>query len=348
MRAELSGIVVVSGLRDVAPVSVPDIELTMAEVLREGPAEIRFGGGRGSDTIALRASGEVRHRPTQLVVYAPCRAADLPAEARGPVSIYADQVVACRGRPSDPRSYLARNERMLEGAGQLVAFTDGRKTGGTAFTIRAAMRRGVPIRIVPVESAASRLANPEFTDRLDVQAPVVAVAPWARNWRSSVIKSLKNGCIPDKLELLAAEIATWLDTEAPKAIQKRRWLVPMPRRQPGEANDLLPLADLVADLRPTMWVLRDWLVRTEEPVFDAFIAYDRTRYPAHEHKRTLAVHGPPKLAGDVLLFDNVLTTSGTMVGAMQAVKRDTGKDVPGLAVLYAGDFLPSARKRKSP
>jgi len=41
--------------------------------------------------------------------------------------------------------YHQRNRRLLERADVLVAFTDGRATGGTASVIRQAERKGVPV-----------------------------------------------------------------------------------------------------------------------------------------------------------------------------------------------------------
>jgi len=41
--------------------------------------------------------------------------------------------------------YHQRNRRLLERADMLVAFTDGRSTGGTASVIRQAEKKGVPV-----------------------------------------------------------------------------------------------------------------------------------------------------------------------------------------------------------
>ena len=62
--------------------------------------------------------------------------------------------------------YLRRNDAMLLGpkdavgclvahpADRLVAFTDGRSTGGTAYTIRKARALGIKVEIVSVKARA--------------------------------------------------------------------------------------------------------------------------------------------------------------------------------------------------
>jgi hypothetical protein len=48
----------------------------------------------------------------------------------------------------DVAAYHARNKRLVELADLLVAFWDGRPTGGTAATVAEARRRGVPVHVV--------------------------------------------------------------------------------------------------------------------------------------------------------------------------------------------------------
>jgi hypothetical protein len=337
-------VVVVSGIRELAPWSEADVDMAMVEVLAARPREVRFGGARGADTVALRAACESREAPTRLRVYAPCRARDLTGESAELAAHCADSVVECGGDPRMKRSYLDRNDRMLDGATRLVAFTDGRAHGGTAYTIRAARKLGVAVEVVPVDAGGPK-ANPDLTERIDARAPVAGVFPYRRNeWRVQVVKRLKLGVSDPRLPELAGEVAAWLiGPEGRAALGDVAFLVPMPRRVPGVPSDLVPLALAVARAAG-LRVLEDWLVRTQEPEHGAFMRYDRLRFPAAEHARTMAVRGDVGLAPAVALFDNVLTTSGTMVGAQMAVERDAGVAPRGLAVLYAGVALKPRRR----
>jgi hypothetical protein len=320
-------IVAVSGIRDLSPQSYADVELAIIEEMIDVD-EMRFGGALGVDTVALRVACELADVETTLVVIVPCSAADQPREAREAFAC-ASRIVEL-GLPRSRGAYLRRNDVLLDGADKLIAFTDGRATGGTAYTIERATRAGLDVRIVPVSSNTRQVG-----EALDVKGPAPIFAPFPyrsaaqQDWRSEAVRGLKVGVVdPDDFERLADELAQYIQSEP--ELSAAGAIVPMPRRQPGLESDLLPLAQAISE-RTGQEVLRDWLVRTEEPTEGAYIARRRTRFPAEEHERTMRVAGSPR--DDVLILDNVITMSGTMIGAQLAVERDTGVAPPGLAVL---------------
>jgi hypothetical protein len=147
-------ILVVSGIRDVARGSERDVEMAVLEALGRDPSEMRFGGARGVDTIALAAAGSVWSE-TRLRVFVPGRFSQQPRDAALAISAYAGEVVELGMSLADKRSFLRRNDAMLDGATDLLAFTDGRSSGGTFYTIMQARHRGIAVKIVPVQSRSA-------------------------------------------------------------------------------------------------------------------------------------------------------------------------------------------------
>jgi len=142
-----SPVLTISGIRDIATADVAIIEMEMASLLSRPRAEIRFGGARGTDTVALHAACCMNVQHTRLAVVVPSTVDQQPREAREVIRCCATTVQEMGLSPRDPRSYHARNLRMLEGSGGLLAFWDG-GPGGTAFTIQAADRMKLPIEVV--------------------------------------------------------------------------------------------------------------------------------------------------------------------------------------------------------
>lgn len=158
-------IVAVSGLRDVLEDDHTVIARAIDELLAPGTIRtVRFGGARGSDTVALRAAR--RHVSVSLEVIVPGHVDDQPEDARAAIYECADNIIELGLPASEPRSYLRRNDALLDGpygmfrgaigtssrAHQLVAFTDGRRSGGTAYTIRRAETLNIPVRKVMVRA----------------------------------------------------------------------------------------------------------------------------------------------------------------------------------------------------
>lgn len=150
-------IVAVSGIRDVGEAWVPVVEEAARRtadlvVQSFGRREMRFGGAIGVDTIALQAVGLVEG--LSRVVYVPFTVGDQPRAARRAIDLWATTVVELELR-RQKRSYLKRNLAMLDGADRLLAFSDGRTTGGTAFTVDQAKRRGHDVGLVHVARGGS-------------------------------------------------------------------------------------------------------------------------------------------------------------------------------------------------
>lgn len=148
--------VVISGIRDLADSSVSDVEEVIRSLLKADPAVVIVGGARGVDTVALRTAAAIA--PGKILVVVPGRVRDQPAQARGVIERSgAHGIAEMNLDPRHPGSYHARNRRMLSEADVLLAFTDGRKTGGTGSTIQEALKRGIPVEIHKVHRA--RKAN---------------------------------------------------------------------------------------------------------------------------------------------------------------------------------------------
>ncbi len=148
---------VVTGIRDLSRASERAVDRAIAEALERDLDEMRFGGARGTDTVALRAAfawRQVRGSAKPLLrVYVPGRLIEQPAEARAVADRCADAVVGLGLPLQHASSYLDRNEAMLEGADTLLAFTDGRMQGGTAWTLQRAAERGMEVVTVSVRAA---------------------------------------------------------------------------------------------------------------------------------------------------------------------------------------------------
>lgn len=142
------------------------------------PALIRFGGAFGADTLALVAAASRGPRaPTKLAVYWPFGVGDRPRDWRERRWPLAHEIVLL-GVPSlrlRKSPYLFRNDALLVGcagfnaaivsgggpiprdhplhgrrADLLLAFWDGGREGGTAYTVRTARELGIPVEHVRV------------------------------------------------------------------------------------------------------------------------------------------------------------------------------------------------------
>jgi predicted Rossmann fold nucleotide-binding protein DprA/Smf involved in DNA uptake len=151
-------VIAVTGIRDLHPDSESAVAGAIALALAAPATELRFGGARGVDTVALAAAlaaREARGHEARLHVFVPGRATEQPLEALDAIR-RADLVTELglpRGRAW---TYLKRNEAMLAGADSVLAFTDGRADGGTAATIALAHARGIPVTLVRVSGTEPR------------------------------------------------------------------------------------------------------------------------------------------------------------------------------------------------
>jgi predicted Rossmann fold nucleotide-binding protein DprA/Smf involved in DNA uptake len=115
---------------------------------------ILFGGARGADTVALEEALARRKggRP-RLVVVLPDTIDAQPRDTWA-TTRRADERIEL-GRPIRVedrwRAYHLRNRRLVEEAGELVAFWNGDPRSGTAATIGLARQHGLAVEIVEVE-----------------------------------------------------------------------------------------------------------------------------------------------------------------------------------------------------
>jgi predicted Rossmann fold nucleotide-binding protein DprA/Smf involved in DNA uptake len=138
-------IAAISGIRDLAESSYADVELAMLEEAATA-RELHFGGAIGVDTVALAAVCGVA---IPRVVYVPF---DVDSQPRGAAEVIrrcATAIHELRLRQG-VNPYMQRNIAMCATATRLLAFTDGRQSGGTWNTIQYAKRRGLDVTIVQV------------------------------------------------------------------------------------------------------------------------------------------------------------------------------------------------------
>lgn len=322
-------VVAFTGIRAIEDIMADEVELTVLDEIGSGATELRFGGALGSDTLALEAACE---QDVRRVVYVPFLLRDQPREAREVAADCADEIIELRLRKGQRGAYFQRNRALIDGADRVVGFWDGRR-GGTEYTLQTAQRLGTPISVVLVRGKDPK-HNPQLRG-VEFSGPVYALSEYvsARDGQhrlSELVRANKTGdADPRKLQDLALQLSDFI--ERTPALAQAKGLVAMPRRQPGADSDMDVLAKAVARLRG---LDVHCLERLEEPLGGVEEAR-RLRFPALEHARTLRYYGPVGMT--VIVLDNVVTTGGTMEGALQAV--DAGGATPlGLAILFSESF----------
>ena len=315
-------ILVVSGNRDLAPEYEPLVTLETLDAAAMAD-EIRIGGALGVDTVALKAlCGE-----ENVSVYVPFTLADQPPAARRAIESCAADIRELR-LPHSKRAYLDRNQKMLEGASRLLAFTDGRETGGTAYTINLARRMGIPVSVVQIGEVESAFAGAVFPESLP--APVFYYEDYAPGSKATeFVKLLKRGDAPaSAIEWAAGKLQALIEREPELASAGA--IAPLPRRAPGADNDLLPLAEVLGGMAGKD-VLDGWLLRAKEPG-EGVIRARRMRNTQDQHFDSLRLGYRAKYKR-VILLDNVLMFGGTLGGAMHRVLADSRIEPVGLAIL---------------
>lgn len=103
-----------------------------------------LGGARGADTDALEYLGKTQPASTRTVVV-PNTLAAQQVSTQGTTARYATEVIELKNTGSD--RFQIRNRYIVDHSDRVVAFTDGRKSGGTFNTIQYAKSKGVPVDI---------------------------------------------------------------------------------------------------------------------------------------------------------------------------------------------------------
>lgn len=345
----------VTGIRNLCWDCYPDVELAMRDALAAyEPTEIRFGGAIGSDTVALEAIGEAE---CDLVAVVPFRLADQPRDAQRVMTEFADRIVELE-LPRAAASYLRRNDVLLLGGGiveggradRLLAFTDGRTTGGSAYTVKKARELDIPVDVVLVRG--EELSMNARVEGIDAPGSIFAWLPWdeSRFFRfRAAVYDMKDDIAPPLRvynEILAGLAKQIADHDE---LQHKRFIVPMPRRLPGPESDLTRLAQDLAE-RTHKLELAGWLKRVRVPE-GGIELLGRVRHLPEEHARSMRVVGDHAVAKDVLLLDNVVTTGGTAAGAQIAAKQQTGTAPPILSIFWSeegGSYVRGRRRRFRP
>lgn len=127
---------------------------------------VASGGAVGADQFALSALVEQGASASGVVFSAWASASGFPASVRLSISRFlasGGQVVWGAGSPGAPRhqvvsALLGRNQRLVSACSCLVAFLHG-PSRGTLFTVRQAVRRGIPVQVFLCGGEASLPAD---------------------------------------------------------------------------------------------------------------------------------------------------------------------------------------------
>jgi len=130
------------------------LEAAILQAVAEGYTVFRSGGAMGMDLwcaeIVLRLKAEYPQLRIHFILPCETQANDWPESWREryfDALAEADEVNYIQARYT--RDCMFRRNRLLVNGAQLViACYDGRPTGGTAYTVRYAARKGVPVRNV--------------------------------------------------------------------------------------------------------------------------------------------------------------------------------------------------------
>ncbi len=139
--------IAITGIRDLSPTDTTLVEEAMGRLLEEPRTELRFGGARGVDTIALVAAGQKAVLGVTLTVIVPGTVVQQPAAAQKAIRQYAHQIEEMRLPLSDKSSYQRRNIAMIAKADGVLAFWHG-WPGGTANCVLAARKIKLPVEVV--------------------------------------------------------------------------------------------------------------------------------------------------------------------------------------------------------
>ena len=104
-----------------------------------------FGGARGADTDALKYISRTQPN-TERVIVVPNRFQDQPISTQSITKQNATKIIEMRN--NGPDRYQLRNRFMVDNADRVVAFTDGRKSGGTYNTIQYAQSQGKSVEVI--------------------------------------------------------------------------------------------------------------------------------------------------------------------------------------------------------
>ncbi|HVU02303.1 MAG TPA: hypothetical protein VHE30_11150 [Polyangiaceae bacterium] len=156
-RPRAHKIAAVTGIGDLSRASERLVDEMIAVEIALGVEELRFGGARGVDTVALcSAAFRRRSRTPRLRVLVPASIAELSLVAAHAIEKYSDDVVELGLPVCEPATYEARDRILVAGARELLGFTDGCMFGGPAWRIKHAAAEGLIVTTCTVRPASVR------------------------------------------------------------------------------------------------------------------------------------------------------------------------------------------------
>jgi len=148
------------------PASFSPLVASLVSAFRSRGFLVASGGAVGADQFALSALVEQGASASGVVFSAWSSALGFPAPVRPSVGRFlaaGGQVVWGSASPGAPRqqavsALLGRNQRLVSACSCLVAFLHG-SSRGTLFTVRQAVRRGIPVYVFLCGGGASLPAD---------------------------------------------------------------------------------------------------------------------------------------------------------------------------------------------
>jgi len=128
------------------------IETSIRQAITQGYTVFRSGGAKGFDLWCAEAVLRIQkeHAHIQLHFMLPCetQANDWPEcwrERYFDALASADAITYIQAR-FDTSCMFRRNRALIDGAHLAIAYYDGRRSGGTAYTVAYAKKNGIPVR----------------------------------------------------------------------------------------------------------------------------------------------------------------------------------------------------------
>lgn len=131
---------------------VSELDVTLRRLRFDGFTDYVCGGAVGFDTVAACrvAAAARRDEGYRLILVLPCRDQTAMWRSTGDVALYqrlkglASEIIYVRDFFGEG-VMLERDRAMADMSSLCVAYHDGRRAGGTAYTVRYAEKQGLPV-----------------------------------------------------------------------------------------------------------------------------------------------------------------------------------------------------------
>jgi len=337
----------ITGHRDISPDCYDLIYLALWEILTsEEVDELITGGARGVDTISLMFAWNIRKElsiPLKLAVIIPFTIYDQPKNIVNILNSLCDEIIELK-LPKSRWAFLRRDDKLVEIADEVIAFY-GERAGGTEYTIEHALKKG---KLKNVIYLAEQLKEVKVLEGYYYfpQYDVYVLEPFERGTtlqgKINVLKTYKRVNVDD----IAERIIALLKNEG----VKKGVLMAIPRRTIGKLASVLPVLEKIEEKSNGRYInLGDVLKRVKELKGNHLIK-GRLRFSPEMHEVSMELDLTSEeieLYKDypVILIDDVITTGGSMLGAINLVKKFFLKDVFGIALTGGGIFGKSIKEK---